>query len=82
VHSFIGAFVYWCIRLLVHSFIGAFVLALIGMSYYVIFRIFSWGSLYTSHGHPDDDGIEELDNKLEFYRKLHQGAALENPETI
>jgi Homeodomain-like domain len=62
--------------------IGAFVLALIGMSYYVIFRIFSWGSLYMSHGHPDDDGIEELDNKLEFYRKLHQGAALENPETI
>jgi hypothetical protein len=57
--------------------ISVFVVALVVMSYYVVFRIFSWGGLDMIRGHADDDGIEELDDKLEFYRKLHRGTALE-----
>jgi hypothetical protein len=57
--------------------ISVFVLALVVMSYYIVFRIFSWGGLDMIRGHADDDGIEELDDKLEFYRKLHRGTALE-----
>jgi hypothetical protein len=53
-----------------------FLLALVFMSYYVIFRYFLGGSAQMSDDHPDD-GIDDRHNNPEFYRKLHQGAVLE-----
>ena len=57
--------------------IVAFLLALVVVSYYVIFRHFVGGSTQMSDDHPDDDGIDDHYNSPEFYRKLRQGAALE-----
>jgi hypothetical protein len=57
--------------------IVVFLLALVVMSYYGGFRYFVRASAQTSDGHPDDDGIDDPYNNPEFYRKLHQGGALE-----
>ena len=59
--------------------IVVFLLALVIMSYYVIFRYFLWGSAQMSDAHPDDDGVDDRYNNLGFYRKLRQGAVLEKP---
>ena len=54
--------------------------ALVVMSYYVVFRYFLGGSAQISDDHPEEDGIDDQYNSPEFYCKLRQGAAFENPE--
>jgi len=69
-------------RMLVRPFplIFAFVLALVGLLYYVLLKcLVPGGSARTDH--PEDDCIDDQCNNPEFYRKLHQGAALEKPRT-
>jgi hypothetical protein len=55
----------------------AFVVALVVMSYYVVFRYFLGGSAQISADHPEEDSIDDQYNSPEFYRKLRQGAAFE-----
>jgi hypothetical protein len=55
-----------------------FLLALVVMSYYVVFRYFLGGSAQMSDDHPDD-GIDDSHNNPDSYRKLHQGAVLDKP---
>jgi hypothetical protein len=60
------------------ALILAFVLALVSLLYYVVLKFLPGGSARISTDDPEDDGIDDQYNNPEFYRKLRQGALLEN----
>ena len=58
----------------------ALALALVGLLYYVVLKYLPGGSARISADHPEDDCVDDDQyNNPEFYRKLRQGAVLENP---
>lgn len=61
--------------------IVAFLLALVVMSYYLVFKYFIGGSVEMNEDHLDADVSDDEYNNPEFYRKLRQGAAVEKPGT-